>query len=265
MKVNTRSSKILSLVLLLVVSLLLLFCAHSDNFILLNEVTGPIKTNCHLLYDVKSKEAAIIDVGGPIDSLSSHIDENNLILKYIFATHGHMDHLEGVAQILEKYPKARLCMSKDDYEDFLIHIEWTEKNWESEELAEMKQHPEIGKWFEYDLIRFIEPDIYVIKNEIYKLGNLEIKIFLSPGHSAGSICYHVGDVLFSGDVLFYRQVGRTDLLNGSREAIVKSVRRLYAELPDETKVYPGHGQFTDIGTEKTENEEVTINEAKLKK
>jgi glyoxylase-like metal-dependent hydrolase (beta-lactamase superfamily II) len=126
----------------------------------------------------------------------------------------------------------------------------------------MKQHPEMGKWFEYDLTQF-KPDIYVKDREIYKLGHLEIKTFLSPGHSAGSICYHVGDVLFSGDVLFHRKVGKTEILSGSKDKMVTSVRRLYRELPDETKVYPGHGQFTDIGTEKTENEEVTLTKVNI--
>jgi glyoxylase-like metal-dependent hydrolase (beta-lactamase superfamily II) len=74
----------------------------------------------------------------------------------------------------------------------------------------------------------------------------------------------VEDVLFSGDVLFYRQVGRTDLLGGSKDNIAKSVRRLYTELPGSTKVYPGHGEFTDIGTERTENQEVRIDGATIK-
>jgi glyoxylase-like metal-dependent hydrolase (beta-lactamase superfamily II) len=74
----------------------------------------------------------------------------------------------------------------------------------------------------------------------------------------------VEDVLFSGDVLFHRQVGRTDLLGGSKERLVESVRKLYAELPDTTKVYPGHGEFADIGTEKAKNEEVRIDAATVK-
>ena len=122
--------------------------------------------------------------------------------------------------------------------------------------AGMMQNPEIKKWEEYDLSVFVNHDIDLEDDQIYKLGNLEIRTILSPGHSAGSICFHIEDVLFSGDVLFHRQVGRTDLLGGSKENIAKSVRRLYAELPDSTKVYPGHGEFTDIGSEKLENEEV---------
>ena len=87
------------LFLLLGLPFLLISCAKSGELVVLHEVTGPIETNCYLLYDAQSKEAALIDVGGPIDTLVSHIQENELDLKYIFATHVHMDHVEGVPQI----------------------------------------------------------------------------------------------------------------------------------------------------------------------
>ncbi|MFC2169542.1 MBL fold metallo-hydrolase [Acidobacteriota bacterium] len=70
----------------------LVSCTQSGDQVVLHQVTGPVETNCYLLYDAKSKEAALIDLGGPIDSLVAHIQDNNLKLKYIFATHGHMDH-----------------------------------------------------------------------------------------------------------------------------------------------------------------------------
>lgn len=246
------------LFLLLGLPFLLISCAKSGELVVLHEVTGPIETNCYLLYDAQSKEAALIDVGGPIDTLVSHIQENELDLKYIFATHVHMDHVEGVPQIQKQFPDALVCYNKMDCEDFLNMPEWIKEHY-PEMYDGMMKNPKIKKWEEYDLSIYVNPDINLEDDQTYKLGNLEIRTILSPGHSAGSICFHVGDVLFSGDVLFYRQVGRTDLLGGSKENIVKSVRRLYAELPDTTKVYPGHGKFTDIGTEKTENEEVTEN------
>ena len=246
------------LFLLLGLPFLLISCAKSGELVVLHEVTGPIETNCYLLYDAQSKEAALIDVGGPIDTLVSHIQENELDLKYIFATHVHMDHVEGVPQIQKQFPDALVCYNKMDCEDFLNMPEWIKEHY-PEMYDGMMKNPEIKKWEEYDLSIYVNPDINLEDDQTYKLGNLEIRTILSPGHSAGTICFHVGDVLFSGDVLFYRQVGRTDLLGGSKENIVKSVRRLYAELPDTTKVYPGHGKFTDIGTEKTENEEVTEN------
>lgn len=243
--------------------ILTLTCSQSGKLVVLHEATGPNETNCYLVYDAKSKEAALIDVGGPIDSLITHIHENDLKLKYIFATHVHMDHVEGVPQIQEQFPEALLCYNKEGYEDFLISQEWMVEHF-PEMVAEMTNAPEFKKWMDYDISIFKKPDIHLEDNQTYKLGNLEIRTFLSPGHSIGSICFHVQDALFSGDVLFYRQVGRTDLLSGSKENIVNSVRRLYNELPDTTKVYPGHGEFTDIGSEKQENEEVTIDAVTVK-
>lgn len=235
---------------------LLMSCSNSGELVVLHQTTGPIDTNCYLLYDARSKQAALIDVGGPIDKLVAHIQDNGLDLKYIFATHVHMDHVEGVPQIQKRFPDAQLGYNKKDYEDFLISIAWMEENF-PEVTAEMKKTPQLKKWFAYDMAVFKEPDIYLEDNQTYKLGKLEIRTILSPGHSAGSICFSVVDVLFSGDVLFHGRVGRTDLLGGSKENIVKSVRRLYKELPDWTKVYPGHGEFTDIGSEKKGNEGVT--------
>lgn len=238
-------------------------CTQTGDLVVLRQVTGPVETNCYLLYDTKSKEAALIDVGGPIDSLMDRIQADGLNLKYIFATHVHMDHVEGVPQIKERFPGALLCYNKEDYEDFLTFKEWMIQHF-PDMVSEMMKIPEYKKWFDYDMSMFKKPDIYLEDGQTYKLGSLEIRTFLSPGHSRGSICFYAGDVLFSGDVLFRRQVGRTDLAGGSREDIVKSVRRLYAELPDETKVYPGHGEFTDIGSEKRENEEVTLDAANVK-
>ena len=249
--------------LLFGLSFLLIACAKSGELVVLHQVTGPIDTNCYLLYDAQSKEAALIDVGGPIETLVAHIEENDLDLKYIFATHVHMDHVEGVPQIQEKFPDALLCYNEKEYENFFLIPEWTKEN--LPELYEaMLNSPDLKKYVEMDLSIFTKPDIYLEDNQTYRLGNLEIRTFLSPGHSAGSICFHVEDVLFSGDVLFHRAVGRTDILGGSTENIAKSVQRLYAELPDTTKVYPGHGEFTDIGTEKTENEEVRIDAVTIK-
>ena len=97
-------------------------------------------------------------------------------------------------------------------------------------------------------------------NEEYYLGNLKIRTVLTPGHSAGSICFSCDNVLFTGDVLFYRTVGNTDFYGGSRSDQINSVRRLYKLLPDSTVVYPGHGKFTDIGSGKKENKYITVDD-----
>jgi hydroxyacylglutathione hydrolase len=248
----------LNLKLITILIFLYFYCSPPAKFTIQHQVTGPIETNCYLLYDPESKEAALIDVGGPVDSLLLILNEKQLSLKYIFATHVHMDHVEGVPLIKQKFPSALLCYNKADYDSFLLSIDWGMNHFPPEITEELRQDPQTAKWFGYDLTIFGPPDICLEDNQVYKLGNLEIRTLLSPGHSVGSICYQVGTVLFSGDVLFYRTVGRTDLSGGSREELIQSVRRLYAILPDETIVYPGHNQPTDIGSEKKGNKKVTF-------
>lgn len=239
---------------------LILSCVQPGKLVVLHQVTGPGETNCYLVYDAVTKDAALIDVGGPVDSLIANISKEDLKLKYIFATHMHMDHIEGVPHLQDQFPNALLCYNQQEYEDFHIFREWMSQH-SPTLVSEMKSSPEFSKWLEYDLSIFKMPDIHLEGNQTYELGNLRLRTLVTPGHSRGSICFHVGDVLFTGDVLFYRRVGRTDLLGGSKDDIIQSVRKLYAEFPDSTRVYPGHGEFTDVGSERRENEEVTIEAA----
>jgi glyoxylase-like metal-dependent hydrolase (beta-lactamase superfamily II) len=247
----TRSPALLGLL-----SLVLLSCAKTGDVEVLKEVTGPGETNCYLVYDVASKEAALIDVGGEVAALVETIRDKGLHLKYIFATHGHMDHMEGTPAMRERFPDAQFCCSRVDYEDFLVQREWAIEHLEPREIEAMREHPGYSKWFEYDMAIFKEPDIYLEDGQVFRLGSFDMKTIHSPGHSRGSMCFHVSDALFSGDVLFYRRVGHTEFMHGSMEELTISVRRLYNELPDFTVVYPGHGETTDIGSEKFKNEAI---------
>jgi glyoxylase-like metal-dependent hydrolase (beta-lactamase superfamily II) len=233
-------------------------CEQTENLIIKHQVTSAIETNCYLIYGDKTKEAALIDVGGSIDSLIDHITSNKLKVKYILCTHGHRDHVTGIPEILNLFPDAKIVLHKIDYKDLSTSMEWAEKNLGVEFLEWLKSDPERKKLYDFDYRSLGEPDIYIEDNQILNLGHLKIRAIHSPGHSPGSICYHINNYLFSGDVLFYRTVGRTDVQNSSREDQIKSVRRLYDLLPDETKVYSGHGQFTDIGSEKVENTRITV-------
>jgi len=223
---------------------------------IIHQVTGPIETNCYLIYDNQTMEVALVDVGDAIDTLLQYIEENDLDVKYILCTHGHYDHVIGVPDILDRFPEAKTVIHKLDYDDMLVQGEWVLENMDPEFIEWMRNDPETNKFFEWDPTTFGEPDILIEEGQELQLGNFTIKVIHSPGHSTGSVCYLVDGKLLSGDVLFYRTVGRTDVQNSSREDQIRSVQRLYEILPDSTLVYPGHMQFTDILSEKTLNSRI---------
>jgi glyoxylase-like metal-dependent hydrolase (beta-lactamase superfamily II) len=148
-------------------------------------------------------------------------------------------------------------MHADAFADLLTEREWAMENLGEEILAEWMEHPELRKIVEFDVGTFGEPDQLLEEGHTLRLGVHEVRALHCPGHARGSICYAVDDMLFSGDVLFRGSVGRVDVQNSSREDQIASVRRLYAEFPDETVVYPGHGEPTTIGEERTGNERIS--------
>lgn len=249
---------------LLLIFFLLSGCNTVEDFKVLHQVSGPIGTNCYLIYGTKSKEAALIDPGWQVDTLINYIRKNNLKLKYVFVTHGHIDHFYYIPEIRKLFPNAKVCMNKDEYRDIFTVIEWIIENYGQKWIDDAMSNPEGKKYMEFDMNTLGEPDIFVKDNQTFSLGSVKINTLLSPGHSSGGICYYTGNILFSGDVLFYRSVGTTFAQNGSKEAQIKSVRKLYEIFPDSTIVYPGHGQFTDIGSEKSENKYITVDKVNLK-
>ena len=107
------------------------------------------------------------------------------------------------------------------------------------------------------------PDLFIDEGQVLEFGSHPIEVMHCPGHSPGSVCFFLGSLLFSGDVLFLNSVGRVDVQHSSREDQIRSVRHLYSVLPESTPVYPGHGEPTTIGHEKYENTKVSINTVNL--
>jgi glyoxylase-like metal-dependent hydrolase (beta-lactamase superfamily II) len=235
-------------------------CTSGPDLIVKQEVTG-LGTNCYLIFDSQSKDAALIDVGGPIEVLLTEITDQRLTVRYFFVTHGHPDHIAGLPDLWQRFPQAQLCMHEADFDDMELIQKWLIEEVGPVTPADIVENPEMARLLALDVDSFKEPDIFVGDTDVFKLGSLSIRALHSPGHSPGSVCYQAGDMLFSGDVLFHRAVGRVDLPNSSAEDQISSVRRLYSELPDSTEVYPGHGEPTDIGTEKYENTEITLDRA----
>lgn len=239
-------------------------CNPPGSLVIEHQVSGPMETNCYLIYDCKSKEAALIDVGGPVDSLIKLIRNRNLKLKYIFTTHCHFDHIEGVPAVREIFPEVQLCLNRQDLQDFVDAPAWALEHFGPTAFEEMKKDPFIQRWCDFDTARLGGTNIFLLDNQVFHLGDQVIKTVLKPGHSRGSICYYSGNNLFTGDILFNGRVGlTTGIIGTSAEDLIQSVRTLYSEFPDETNVYPGHGQFTTIGNEKTGNSEISLDTVNL--
>lgn len=194
---------------------------------------GQMGTNCYVIWDEKSLEAAVIDPGFEDQRIIDIIKENKLNVKYILLTHGHFDHLGGVNQI-KQLTGAKVLIHENDAECL------TESRRNLSFLAGMSME--------------LEPaDGFLKEDDPIVLGNISIRVIHTPGHSKGGVCLLADDVLFSGDTLFSTSIGRTDFVDGDLNELLSGITAKLFILPDSTKVLPGHGDDTTIGYEKINN------------
>lgn len=198
-------------------------------------VQGPLENNNYLLIDEDSKEAVLFDCTQNGDEISAALKEFGAELKYILLTHGHFDHVLGVNDFKVKYPNCEVLVHEAD-KMLLDTIESFAKNFM------------VGK------VEVQKVDRYINENDLIKLGDNEIKVIHTPGHTLGGACYLIDDKLFSGDTLFYETVGRSDLPGGDFEQLKSSIEEKLFTLKNDIKVYPGHGPQTTIGHEKANNQ-----------
>ncbi|HNX00307.1 MAG TPA: MBL fold metallo-hydrolase [Candidatus Cloacimonadota bacterium] len=194
---------------------------------------GGYETNTYLCWDESSHEALLIDPAAPSIPLWNRIVEKGLKIKYIINTHGHADHIGGNDFFKEK-SKAPIAIHLLDAE----HLNNSTKNLST--MAGMK-------------LTSPQADIILADGDILKIGESEMKVIHTPGHTEGGICIYGDGLLFSGDTLFQEDVGRTDLPGGNNLKLQHSIQQILFELPDETIVLPGHGPATTIGEEKIGN------------
>ena len=198
---------------------------------------NPFQENTYIVWDEATLEAAIIDCGALFpqeeERIEEFINDNELKVKYILNTHLHLDHCFGNAWAAERYEV--LPMAHEDDEILLARMG---------EQARM-----FGLPFE---VRTEKLGRYLKDGDVLMLGNNEIKVIHTPGHSRGGLCFYISSTgwLISGDSLFEGSIGRTDLEGGSYATLIKSITEHLMILPEETVVYPGHGAYTTIGEEK---------------
>lgn len=197
-------------------------------------VIGAIGTNCYLITDEKSGESAVIDPGRYKAPLINFLDEHRVShLKYIILTHGHYDHIMGVAE-LQADRGGEVLIHKDD--------------------AECLQSP-MSALAKYSIGRHFVPcraDRLLSDGDEILLGETVLRVMHTPGHSPGSICLLTDGIMFSGDTLFNATVGRTDFERSDPHDMVRSIKKL-ALLEEDYAVYPGHGDSTTLTREKRVN------------
>lgn len=198
-------------------------------------MTGPLNVNTYVLKDFASKEAAIIDVGGSFEMIKSDVEKEGYTIKFILNTHGHFDHISGDIEIKKMCPSIPIYMHKDD----LPHVKNLSRILSDWGFPPVDETPEITD--------------FIDENSQLYLGDNKIQIFHTPGHSKGSLSFYVDAKLFSGDTLFCRSIGRTDFFDGDFETLINSIKTKLLTLPDDTLVFPGHGDPTKIKDEKISN------------
>ena len=185
---------------------------------------GLIKTNCYLIST--DKAAVVIDPGFKTEITADFLKANEGKARMILITHAHFDHIGG-AEALRDETGVEIGIGELD----APALRDTELN-----LSD-KFHAHIAPF---------SADRTFCDGEKFSVGDIDFEVILTPGHTVGGVSYLSGDTLFAG------AVGRTDMPGGSLKALKKSLKRLIA-LPEETKVYPGHGDFTTVGYEKENN------------
>ena len=189
---------------------------------------GELMTNCYIVWDENTKNAAIIDPGDDGAFLADRLRLHGLSLKYILLTHGHYDHISGVPELLEA------CGTLPEL--YMSHTDLSLRPVFAGDSIQLDP-AQVIDWADGDTV---------------SLDSITFRVLSTPGHTPGSVCLIAGDVLFSGDTLFQGSCGRTDFPGGSWTQMEQSLRRLY-ELPGDYTVLSGHTGSTTLERERRTN------------
>lgn len=191
---------------------------------------GLLSSNTYLVFD--GRDGVVIDAGVPFSSVEKKARELNIEIRALLLTHGHIDHIA----YAEEYRKAGIPVGINKREEYM--------------LAPCRDN--LAK---YIGIKFggSKADFVFNGGDELSFGNLKIKVILTAGHTAGSCCFLVDNVCFTGDTLFCGGVGRTDFPTGSHSELMESIKKKLFVLPDETVICPGHNEESTIRAEKAGN------------
>jgi len=200
-------------------------------------ILGAFETNCYVLRDSATVvDCLIIDPGLQAEQLIDFLEGHKLNPVAAVLTHGHADHIAGVALLRENFPDIKVYVHKHD--------------------AKMLIEPTHNlSAFAGKAIKTGPADLFLQDGDIIEQASIRLQVLHTPGHTPGGICLYCEDegAVFTDDTLFAESVGRTDFPGGSMSQLLKSIEQKLLQLPEETKVYPGHGPETTIAREKAHN------------
>ena len=193
---------------------------------------GVVGTNCYIVYDESTREAAVIDPGDNAKSILHAVAEEKLTVRYVLLTHAHFDHILAVHDVLEATRAQFVCPEADTW---LLSRD------------NMGQFRSLARSYVQDT-----PDILAGEGTAVTFGGLTAVYMSTPGHTPGSSVIRIGDCLFTGDTLFRHECGRCDLEGGDFSAMLRSLKRL-SELEGDYKVLPGHEGISTLDEERAAN------------
>jgi hydroxyacylglutathione hydrolase len=196
-------------------------------------IVGPLQSNCFILGEEESGEAVVIDPGGDGESIMEALKRGEWKVVAVLNTHVHFDHTGANAYVVGR-TGAPLLVPRDDAPQL------SRTHTEAEVYGlRVDQSPDADRLLE--------------EGDVVRLGDEEVRILMTPGHTAGGASFLTSAGIFTGDSLFSGSIGRTDFPGGDHDTLIRSIREKILSLPDVTPVFPGHGPVTSVGRERTEN------------
>jgi len=192
--------------------------------------------NCSLVWCDETNEAVFIDPGGDVELLIKAVKDNNVKLKAIWLTHGHLDHIGGTAKLKKIFDLPVIGPHKDD--EFLINA-----------------IPQQIKMFGFSSVESFLPDKWLKESEELELGHEKFSVIYTPGHTPGHVVlkHEKQKLLWVGDVIFKHAIGRTDFPRGNHQQLIASIKNKLLSLNDDYHFIPGHGPESTIGEERLNN------------
>ena len=207
-------------------------------------VLGVCQTNCYFLYRDGTQDAVVVDPADKGANIYAALQKNGFRVAGILLTHGHFDHIWGLDGLRDAAGAAAEAEGLEPVKAYACKAER-----ELLKNAGMNVSRQAGRACE------TYADVYVEDGEEITLAGMTCRVIATPGHTGGGCCYYFQEagILVSGDTLFAGSVGRTDFPTGSMGTLVRSIKEKLFVLPEDTRVYPGHGESTTIGDEKKNN------------